>query len=54
MPQQTLEWVKKPQFCRAVQNLFLDAIEGDGSATLSADSALLAAASFADLAPFCR
>jgi hypothetical protein len=37
MPQQTLEYVRKPGFCRAVQHLFLDAIEGDGSAQLSAD-----------------
>lgn len=37
MPQQTLEWVRKPHFCRAVQHLFLDAIEGDGTAQLSAD-----------------
>merc|ERR1712224_554325 len=37
MPQQTLEWVRKPQFCRAVQHVFLDAIEGDGTAQLSAD-----------------
>ena len=37
MPRQTLDMVRQPSFCRGVQNLFLDAIEGDGTALLSAD-----------------
>ena len=37
MPRQTLDMVRQPSFCRGVQNLFLDAIEGDGAALLSAD-----------------
>lgn len=35
MPQQTLDWVRKPGFCRGVQKLFVDAIEGDGYGMLS-------------------
>ena len=35
MPRQTLEWVRKPGFCRGVQKLFVDAIEGDGYGMLS-------------------
>ena len=37
MPRQTLEWVRKPAFCRGVQRLFIDAIEGDGVGMLSVD-----------------
>jgi hypothetical protein len=37
MPQQTLEWIRKPRFCRAVQQVFLEAIEGDGTAQLTTD-----------------
>jgi hypothetical protein len=37
MPRETLECVEDTHFCRGVQQIFLDAIEGNGTALIPAD-----------------